>query len=758
MSTRLFLVRLPHETQENKDVEKEIALFEQLLNGLSQAKQSFTFEAAVPHIGEEIHFFASLPDKMRTAFIRQVYAIWNDAKVDEVADFNIFNHTGFVSGFWLKQKAHFITPIRTYRDVKFDLFSQILGGLAKVNEIGEGAAIQVIVNPARLAGAKREIINAIEGVRKGKSLKDLRKNPDMITVSDFAGAFFPAELEKRKKEEEKQKEVRPDESVVKSLELKGSGQLFKVNLRVLTSAATKGEADEIANGIASGFSQFFEAPDRNELKLIKAKNPRALAREFSFREFSESESMILNSIEIATIFHFPNPFLEIPRVSELKARQAPPPSILPKAGLLIGESVYRDERRNIYITDDDKRRHVYVIGQTGTGKSTLIENMVAEDAALGKGLAVIDPHGELVNHVLGRLSKNRAGDVIVFDPGDLERPIGINMLAHDLAKPEHKTFIVNEMISIFDKLYDLKATGGPMFEQYMRNSLLLLMEDLAHEPATLIEVPRIFTDAEYRGRKLARAKNPTVIDFWEKEASKAGGDAALQNITPYITSKFSNFIANDYVRIIVGQETSSIDFRKIMDEKKILLVNLSKGRIGDINAGLLGMVIVGKILLAALSRVDAPEDRRPDFNAYIDEFQNFTTNSIATILSEARKYRLNLVLAHQFIAQLTDPIKDAVFGNVGSKIVFRVGVEDAEFFEKTFQPVFNKYDLANIDNFHTYVSLLMNGMTTKPFSMRTFPPTKGDPALAQDIIAASRMKYGRERSEVEQGIYERLRN
>jgi len=298
---------------------------------------------------------------------------------------------------------------------------------------------------------------------------------------------------------------------------------------------------------------------------------------------------------------------------------------------------------------------------------------------------------------------------------------------------------------------------GPMFEQYMRNALLLLMEDSVNEPATLIEVPRIFTDKEFRQRKLTRIHNPSVIDFWEKEASKAGGDASLENITPYITSKFNNFIANDYVRPIIGQTTNSLNFRHLMDNRKILLVNLSKGRLGDINAGLIGMIVVGKILLAALSRHDLSAEQRLPFNLFIDEFQNFTTDSISTILSEARKYSLNLTLAHQFIAQLTDDIREAIFGNVGSVISFRIGATDSETLLKQFEPTFTTNDLINIDNFNAYVKLLINGQPSTPFNIRTLPSDHANTDRATQIKNAVIKKFGRPRAEVGADILSRLR-
>ncbi len=353
---------------------------------------------------------------------------------------------------------------------------------------------------------------------------------------------------------------------------------------------------------------------------------------------------------------------------------------------------------------------------------------------------------------------HRLDDVIYFNPGDLWRPIGLNMLEYNFDRPEEKTFIVNEMMSIFSKLFP-PETLGPMFEQYMRNALLLLMEDMPNESATLMEVPRVFTDTAYRTRKLERISNPVVIDFWSKEANKVGGDASLANMTPYITSKFNNFTANDYMRPIIGQNKSAFNFRTVMDEGKILFVNLSKGKIGDINANLLGMIFTGKLLMSALSRVDIKSENRRTFNLYIDEFQNFTTDSISIILSEARKYKLTLNIAHQFIAQLTEKIRDSVFGNVGSQVVFRVGAQDAEFLVKQFDPVFTQQDLMNIDNHNAYVKLLVQGETTKPFNMRVEGRSllSGDLQRASQIKEYCRMKYGADRQEVEADIFRRLR-
>ncbi len=766
LQTSLFLIRIPKAAPadrspaggEGSDFKTELAHFEQLLGGLSAIKKPIVFEVAVPHIGEEIHFYIGVPKLSAEVAMKQVQGLWNGASVELVQDdFNIFNANGATVAAYVAQKEHYALPVRTYAELGVDSFESIVGAFAKISEIGEGASLQLVVRAAS-GGYKKEIYHYIEALKKGEPIKKVlgKSIVSGVSASDVADVFNPKTKEEQA--EEKAKRVVDDEAV-KALQLKVAKPLFEVNLRLVASAGSPFQANDILDGLTAGFSQF-GSPMRNDFRIVKPRNPKNIVNDFIYRMFDDGEKMLLSSEEIASIWHLPISSTETPRVKWLKAKEAPPPDNLPNKGLLIGDATFRGAAKPVYITDDDRRRHIYVIGQTGTGKSTLLGNMIIEDIQSGKGVAIIDPHGDLVENALGFVPKERLDDVIYFNPGDLERPLGLNMIDFNPARPEEKTFIVNEMQSIFNKLFS-QETMGPMFEQYMRNALLLMMEDAANEPATLVEVPRIFTDVEYRKRKLARIHNPVVIDFWEKEAVKAGGEASLANMTPYITSKFNNFISNDYMRPIIGQPRSAFNFRDVMDNKKILLINLSKGKIGDINAGLLGMVFTGKILMAALSRVDiADADKRTDFNLYIDEFQNFTTDSIATILSEARKYRLNLTMAHQFIAQLEEKIKDAVFGNVGSELVFRVGVTDAEFLVKQFEPAFNQNDLVNIDNLNAYAKILINGQTSKPFNLKigTTSWGGGNKELAEKLKQYSRMKYGQDRQAIEDDIFRRLRS
>jgi hypothetical protein len=559
------------------------------------------------------------------------------------------------------------------------------------------------------------------------------------------------------KAEKENQASKVNEALLKSLESKLSKHNFDANIRVFVSAKSKEAGEYEFRQIVSVFDQF-SAPDLNSFKILNAKGRKAknLAFNFSFRTFDKKNKLTLSTEELASIFHFGTPFSKTPHVSELLSRSAPAPIDIPKQGLLLGFNDFRGAKTNIKIGTDDRRRHIYTIGQTGTGKSAFLSNLIEQDILNGDGLAVIDPHGDLIEDILGKIPENRLKDVVLFDPGDLERCVGLNMLEYDVNHPEQKTFIVNELINIFDKLYDLKQTGGPMFEQYAKNALLLLMDD-PNETYTLIEVPRVLSDASFRRRLLFKCQNIIVKDFWEKEAEKAGGDAALQNMVPYITSKFNTFITNDYVRPIIGQEKSTFNFREIMDHKKIFLINLSKGKLGELNSSLLGLIIVGKLVMAAFSRVDQVEHERKDFYFYIDEFQNFATDSISTILSEARKYRLCLTVSHQFIGQLPELIRDSVFGNIGSMVVFRIGVEDGEFMQKQFEPTFNLKDLTGQDNFHFYTRLMIEGKMSKPFDGKTFAPSKSNTELSKKIKEYYLLKHGSDRKAIDSQIMERLR-
>lgn len=741
LGRRLLLVKLPKEDKKEIELKKEIGLSEQLFGLLAPLKGGAVFEAAVHHVGEEIHFYVSVPAEMADFVKRQIQGLWPGTEVSETDDYTIFNPQGSAAGGYLVLKQNHILPLRTYDEVGLDTFAPILSNLSKLNEIGEGAALQVIIKPAPKS-ARKNILSAIQRLKKGESAEAV-----LNTKIDFWKSLQKARQEKE--------ETIVEDDLVKSLQKKMAKPLLAVNFRLVAAAGNPLQATQIFDDLSGSFSQI-AAPFRNDLTIYSPRSLKGFNFNFVFRNFDDKQTIILNTEELASLFHLPGPTTVIPRIKWLKSKEAAPPANLSSRGVFLGESVFRGQTKPVFIQSKDRERHLYMVGQTGTGKSTLMVNLAAQDIKNGEGVAIIDPHGDLVSSVLAMVPEERFKDVILFDPTDTWHPIGLNMIEYDPMRPEEKTFIVNEMQSIFNKLFTVE-TMGPMFEQYMRNALLLLMEDFQNEPTTLIEVPRVFTDAEWRKKKLSRIINPPVVDFWEKEAVKAGGEASLQNMTPYITSKFNNFIANDYLRPMLGQTKSAFNFRQALDEGKIILVNLAKGRLGDINANLLGMIIVGKILMAALSRVDMPQEKRRNFYLYIDEFQNFTTDSIAVILSEARKYKLSLTMAHQFIAQLSEKIRDSVFGNVGSLVSFRVGIQDAEFLVKHFEPNFSINDLINIDNFNAYLKILIDGRPSTPFNIRTMLPYNGDLLSAEKLKVMSRQTYTHPREEVEMGIYKRLR-
>jgi len=726
-----------------------------LKSWLLGAHNDFSFEIVANN--KLISFYVTAPKDMRRLIEQEIYARYPEALIEEVDDYNIFTSNSKPKGATLRLKRSNMFPIRTYKNMDIDPMDSIINSMTKLQD-SEGAVIQIIVKSAH-RGWRSRAQRILKEVRKGKTLTEAIKMSGYSKV--FSGASKAGEvlLQKEKNQAENiQHMTQAEEEGLKAIEEKMSKAGLDVNVNIIVSSDNDGQSQIYLDNIVDAFNQYSIFGYGNSFKKAGKLNSRALISEFIFRRFNDKNKIILNTEELASIFHFPLPENDVPNISWLTAKKASAPPDTPTEGLHLGENTFRGVKKSIYIKREDRRRHTYVIGKSGTGKSNLIALMAQQDIQNGEGVCVIDPHGDLIEDIMAGIPKERAEDVIYFSPADLNRPIGLNLLEYDERYPEQKTFVINEMIKIFDKLYDLKSTGGPIFEQYMRNAMLLIMDDPA-SGSTLMEISRVLSDADFRKMKLKRCKDPTVVSFWEKEAEKAGGEAALANVVPYITSKLTSFVSNATMRPIIGQQKSSFNLRDIMNQQKILLLNLSKGQIGEMNAHLLGMVLVGKILVNALSRTDMPKEERNDFYLYIDEFQNFTTDSISIILSEARKYNLNLIMGHQYLGQLIHnndtSIKDAVFGNVGTWISFKIGSEDAEGMVKEYTPVFNEFDLINIEKYHAYVKLLIDNTTSRPFSMAVPRLPDGNPILAEKIKELSKLKYGRERSIVEAEIMKR---
>lgn len=769
LNMTLFEITLPpgdSEEEKQKGFKEFIGAMEQFYAGMQSISEGennerenyFTLEVALSVDTDEVVVFAAIPNKHISLFEKQVLAFYHNAKIRESSDdYNVFNKDGGSVGAYAELSEKGVMPIKTYDNIEHDPMNTILNVFSKLKTSGEGAAIQLVVAPA---GNKfmDQFHMILDDVKDGISVKHAADN-----FYKFNHALYKVGKElvfgaKKHEEEKKEKYMKGrrsvDEGATEKIGNKIKSSIMSANIRVIASGETKERAQAILKEIESSFNQFSEAASNSFVfEEAEGSNLKQLFHDFSFRTFSSNKVMPLNLKELASVFHFPVGLSSQPQLKEAKSGIAPAPLEMGQEGIILGVNSYRGKDTEIHMAREDRMRHFYVIGQTGTGKTNIMLNMITQDIKNGDGCCYIDPHGTDIQTILSRIPKERIDDVIYFDPAYTARPMGLNMLEYDPRYPEQKTFVVNEMMGIFNKLFDMKVGGGAMFEQYFRNSAFLVMED-PESGSTLLEITRVLGDKEFRDMKLAKCKNPIIKQFWVS-AEQTTGDQSLANFVPYISSKFDNFISNDIMRPVVLQQNSVFNFRKIMDEKKILLVNLSKGRLGDINANLIGLVLVGKIQMAALSRVDMFGKPMNDFYLYIDEFQNVTTDSIASILSEARKYRLSLNIAHQYISQLEENIKNAVFGNVGSMAVFRVGTEDATFLEPKFKEKFTAHDITKLDNYNAYMSMLVKGQPTKPFNIYTLAPEKGNPDIVDSLKELSYVKFGRDRAEVEAEIMAR---
>jgi hypothetical protein len=755
----LYEVTLPSQKAADgsvRSLDELVGMMRQLFAGLrtiGSAKEGnhFVIEIAVADKSDDIIFYVAVPNEFKSLFEKQTLSLFPHAVLTEqVHDYNIYVDKGHTVIADMTLKKHPIYPIKTSEEFSADPLPVILNAFSKIEREGGGAAIQFVVRHPS-TNYRKTFSSIKKEVEKGE------KPGEAISRSTVSGAIFSTVGDlfagkKSQTELEKPKEV--DTQAVEQFDKKISTDIVEVNIRLVVSTQDKHRSAQILAELESTFNQF-DTTEGNQIafKKLAGSHLNTAEKAFSFRQLSKKNLLPLSLAELATLIHFPAEGVSAtPQFKQSHAQTAPAPTEVPKEGTLLGVNKHRNVEKDIFISNEDRLRHFYIIGQTGTGKTTLMKNMIVQDIQRGDGVCMIDPHGTDIEDVLGAVPPEREQDVIYFDPSRMDKVVGLNMLEYDYSKPEQKTLVVNELFSIFQKLYGANPESmGPMFEQYFRNATMLVMED-PESGNTLMDIGRVMSDARYRRMKLEKARNPVVVQFWREIATKAGGEASLENVVPYIVSKFDVFTANDYMRPIIGQQHSAFDFRKVMDEKKILLVNLAKGRLGEINSNLIGMIFVGKILIAALSRVDDPTKGFPPFYLHMDEFQNVSTNSISAILSEARKYKLGLTIAHQFIAQLQPDIRDAVFGNVGSMAAFRVGPEDSQFLEQQFAPAFTASDLMNVPNRNAFLRVLADGTPTAPFSISTLPPAEVDFARVQMLIEQSYARHGRPRAEIEAEI------
>jgi hypothetical protein len=791
--------KLDNEKRTEKDFHEAIGKGEQFFRAIHETRDLNLYNRWLrripwgePHISFELQFrdrqmdFVVVCDRYYEEIInKQITTFYESAelqpmKPEERLKFEPAKE--HVNGYYLFAAEPFWYPIQTYKKIEDDPLNGLANSFAQLQP-DEKAVIQFVVHPRgkRWQKKAKENADAIFKNKKKSGIKIPIIGPILRVI------FYPIKILVRGYDPATDKlggsnapgassgdsyvrMLQSEEEVAKSMGEKAQQSGFKSVVRVMASSPRDERVSQILNGIFVAFNIFKgKGTNRFEYRrifFINSLNSKLILKRFNLRwpAFLEKSSLFCSE-ELATLFHFPDArYNRIPTIKWLTYKVLPPPIDLPEEGVVLGESVYRGITKRVHFLREDRTRHQYVIGKSGSGKSVLLWNQAIQDIAAGEGVCVVDPHGDLIDDVASCVPKERAKDTIIFDPADKERPMGLNILETKNAEERDRASL--DAMEIMIKLFG-NEIFGPRIQHYFRNGCLTLMAD-DEEGATLIDVPRLFIDDDFQRYKVAKVRNPVVRSFWENEMAKTG-DREKQEMIPYFTSKFGPFVTNTTMRNVIGQTKSAFDVRDCMDSQKVLLINLSKGKIGGINAQLLGLIVVSKINMAAMGRADMRKEDRKDFYLYVDEFQNFATDTFASILSEARKYRLNLIMAHQYIAQLSESaggvavgqkdskIRDAVFGNVGSMVSFKIGAEDAEFLEKEYAPLLSAQDILSIANYKTYLKLNIHNTTSRVFSMSTlYDPNLKSEKVLEILKKYSRMKYGRKKEFVDAEIEARM--
>lgn len=761
----------------NRDFKDPMAVMKQFYESLAglvdgtwqrhlKGQELLSFEYVVQN--NQIELYVVVPSSIRVLIEKQVTAFFPDSFLEEESSYYLFEENAHVSACYIGLAKESIYPLRTYQRMTTDPFNTITNVLSKL-EPHEGAVIQMVIRPEpngwQEAGRARAKEILEDKPKKKGFFKSIVSN---INPLQWVQSFFSSLLGIQGGDD------KPDlggsrttpmlDEQVKAMEEKNTQVGFDTVIRLLASSDNEMKATALLSSMKSAFAQY-ATTDNNSLTIVDKRmgNPVHAFLARSMERPKKMSSMILSPEELASIFHLPNiRFNKAPNLHWQNYKIAPAPANIPQEGILLGHNIYRGVKKEIHMKNEDRFRHFYVIGQTGTGKSSILQVMIRQDFRAGRGVCIVDPHGQLIEDVLPFIPRERADDVIYFNPADMERPMGLNLLEADT--PEDRDLIALEAMNIMIKLFN-EETFGPRIQDYFRNGCLTLME--SEEGGALTDIVRLFTDDEFQKTRTRDIQNPIVRSFWEHQMAKTGA-REKQEMIPYFASKFGQFVTNGMMRNVIGQTKSAFQFADVMNNNKILLINLSKGETGDINSKLLGMIVVTKLQAAALARQRMPKEQRKDFFLYIDEFQNYVTDSIEVILSEARKYRLSLNMAHQYLGQLepraagkggSGPnLKDAIFGNVGTILSYKIGAQDAEYMAKEMAPVFSDQDLVNIDKFKAVMKLSIDTQPSKPFSIIPVNPylEEGDHEVAEALKQLSRLKYGRDREFVEREVFRRL--
>lgn len=687
-------------------------------------RENYSISLEIVSLENGIDFYVYAPRSYSKLIEDQILGTYQMAEMEIVGEYNLFKQDKkvYAAELVLSEKPYF--PLKTYDKYKSDPISSILSSFTKVSN-GDAVAVQIVISPASTKWQK-------------------------------TGRRFADSANQSSGDKDKPPKIQVNQEKLQAVNDKISKIGFYTAIRIVASADTEIQAETRVNGVIGAFD-LLANPGVNNLKKISPEGAKLknLAYDFVYRKAPVKKKTILNVSELTTMWHLPNKNVQTPLLNWLGYKKAPADSRIATEGLTLGYSAHRGVKKQVAIKKNDRRRHMYIVGKTGTGKSYFLQNLILQDIYNGEGVAFLDPHGDAVEWILERIPADRAEDVIYFNPADRERPVGFNIM--EWYNESDKHLAINSFIVLMYKMYDPQHQGivGPYFERAARNAMLTVM---SLEGSSLVEVQRVLTDENWvKSYWLPKIKDDLVKRYWTDQMAQTDKFHKSEALG-YLVSKFDRFVTDELMRHIIGQSKSGFDFREAMDNKKILLVNLAKGALGEENSQFLGLLIIPRLLRAAMSRSDLPEEQRTDFYLYVDEFQNFATDDFSTILSEARKYRLNLIVANQYIAQVDQKIRDAIFGNIGSVVSFKVGPDDAEYLEKIFSPVFDKNDLIGIEAINAYIRLLVDNEWPPAFSVSTWYDTSKwtkNTDVSILIKQLSRVRYGRDVNEIRRDLARR---
>ncbi|HKM20395.1 MAG TPA: type IV secretion system DNA-binding domain-containing protein [Candidatus Dojkabacteria bacterium] len=695
-----------------------------------------------------IRFFVVAPQHLSRFIEGQIYAQYPNADIEYVQDYaglptekdNIFVTTGEI-----EMEKDSIFPLKTFRSFEVDPLAAITGAMSELNRY-EQVWLQVIVRPVSnyWQAKSKEYITA---TKEGKSIGGPTFGEALSNFVKGVGSAMSTDEKPVQKEIVKLLPGQEEElSEIANKMLKVG---FEFKIRVVTKAEDQFRSEQLLRDVIASFKQFTTAHLNNLVYAKPGKDGKEMYEDYLKRDIG-SEGDIVNIEELASLYHLPNISVETPNIAWSRSRKLEPPMNLPRSTdddvTTFAETSYRDMKVEFGLKRRDRVRHFYLLGKTGTGKSTLFKNMFISDVLAGDGACFVDPHGDTVEELLSYIPPNRVQDVVYFNPTDVDHPVGFNLL--ELKDKSQRDLIADGVVEVFKKQFG--DSWGPRLQYILTNTVATLAEA---QGTSLLAVTRILIDKNYRKFILKQLNDPILYKFWAEEYAQMAENSRLvtEAVSP-IQNKVGRFISSAVTRNIVGQVKSTIDLREIMDNQKILLVNLAQGRLGEETASLLGGMIITRLQATAMERVDIPEEERKDFFLFVDEFQNFATESFAKILSEARKYKLNLTMTNQYIDQLPLTVRQAIFGNVGTLGSFVVSQADASILEKEFAPVVSSDDLVSLDAYAMYIKLCIDGMTSVPFSAKSLPVRYQKYNLRDEIVAASREKYGMPREEIEDRI------